>query len=403
MRGPGEQTSIAENVVYYRRRRGITQEVLGDLVGRSGDWVRRVENGHLPLDRYALMGQVARALDIEVTELTGGPRLADRAVDRRRGMPALRQVVYALAVQPADTIISRPVAEPQLRSDVAALWAGYQQARFRAVTAQLTTVLPSACAYAELVGDADQTVAWGHVAMSYQAAAMTLTKLGETDLAWACSERGVAAAQRSSSPLVVGSLLRSLAHSLMSTGQHGGALDVADRAIRRLTTEAAVSTPGHVSIIGSLLLVAAMAAARAEDPATARSMLDRAAGYADQLRYDANHVWTAFGPTNVAIHRVSIAVELGETQVAAQLAPRIDASGLPIERRVRHALELARIYTRTGDSLSALGVVLAAEAEAPEQVRHHYLGRELVLGWARSRSLGGDLRVQRLADRMNVV
>lgn len=151
----------------------------------------------------------------------------------------------------------------------------------------------------------------------------------------------------------------------MSTGQHGGALNIADRAIRRLTTEAVVSTPGQVSIIGSLLLFATMAAARAEDPATARSMLDRAGEYADQLRYDANDVWTAFGPTNVAIHPVSIAVALGEIQMAAQLAPRIDASGLPIERRVRHALELARIYTRTGDSLSALGVVLAAEAEAP--------------------------------------
>ena len=56
-------------------------------------------------------------------------------------------------------------------------------------------------------------------------------------------------------------------------------------------------------------------------------------------------MWTAFGPTNVAIHRMTAAMELGDVQVAVDLAPRIDASALPTERRVRHAIETARAYT----------------------------------------------------------
>ncbi|MEU0058870.1 hypothetical protein [Streptomyces sp. NPDC006334] len=44
-------------------------------------------------------------------------------------------------------------------------------------------------------------------------------------------------------------------------------------------------------------------------------------------------MWTAFGPTNVAIHRVATATELGDMQIAVDLGPQIDTSFLPTERR----------------------------------------------------------------------
>ena len=76
-----------------------------------------------------------------------------------------------------------------------------------------------------------------------------------------------------------------------------------------------------------------------------RSFLNEAADCASRLGRDANAMWTAFGPTNVAIHRMTAAMELGDVQIAVDLAPRIDASALPLERRVRHAIETARAYT----------------------------------------------------------
>jgi hypothetical protein len=45
---------------------------------------------------------------------------------------------------------------------------------------------------------------------------------------------------------------------------------------------------------------------------------------------------------------MTAAMELGDVQIAVDLAPRIDASGLPIERRARHAIETARAYTAGG-------------------------------------------------------
>ncbi len=86
---------------------------------------------------------------------------------------------------------------------------------------------------------------------------------------------------------------------------------------------------------------------RVDDRASATTFLREASESASQLGRDANAMWTAFGPTNVAIHRMTAAMELGDVQVALDLAPRIDASGMPTERRVRHAIETARAYTRS--------------------------------------------------------
>lgn len=60
---------------------------------------------------------------------------------------------------------------------------------------------------------------------------------------------------------------------------------------------------------------------------------------AQRLGADSNEQWTAFGLTNVAIHTVATASELGDHQIAAELGRRVDTSGLPAERQVRHHLE----------------------------------------------------------------
>jgi hypothetical protein len=84
-------------------------------------------------------------------------------------------------------------------------------------------------------------------------------------------------------------------------------------------------------------------------------------------------VWTAFGPTNVDIHRVATAAELGDMQVALDLGPQIDTHRLPIERRTRHNLEVARALSTHNRMDEALAKVLEAESWAPEQVRKRTL------------------------------
>lgn len=127
-----------------------------------------------------------------------------------------------------------------------------------------------------------------------------------------------------------------------------------------------------------------MASSRMDDRTMTREFLEQARRAAGYLGGDANHMWTAFGPTNVAIHRVATAMELGDVQVAADLGPTVDTTALPTERRVRHALETARALSVSGRRDQALSTVLDAERLAPEQVRHHFISRQLVLSWMKN-------------------
>lgn len=146
-----------------------------------------------------------------------------------------------------------------------------------------------------------------------------------------------------------------------------------------------------------------MAASRSEDRARTGDYLREAEESAARVGGDRNYLWTAFGPTNVAIHRVNTAMELGDAQLAADIGPDVNTEGLPAERRVRHLLDVARAFNQTGRRDDAIATVLDAERMAPEQVRHHYLGRQLVLGWVRTTVGSPPVELDRLARRMRVV
>jgi hypothetical protein len=136
--------------------------------------------------------------------------------------------------------------------------------------------------------------------------------------------------------------------------------------------------------------------------ASARAFLAEADQAARLLGRDANHFWTAFGPTNVAIHRVSPAMELGDVQIAVDLGPGLDTTPLPTERRVRHALEVARALSTWNRADEALPIVRDAERMAPEQVRYHFLSRQLVLTWIKQQRTRPSFQLTDLARRLQV-
>ena len=61
----------------------------------------------------------------------------------------------------------------------------------------------------------------------------------------------------------------------------------------------------------------------------AHQHLDTARKIAGHLGQDRDDHGTEFGPTNVAIHAVDIAVELGDAGQAIELAQHVDATSLP--------------------------------------------------------------------------
>ncbi|MFE6959023.1 XRE family transcriptional regulator, partial [Streptomyces sp. NPDC057696] len=285
----------------------------------------------------------------------------------------------------------------------AEVWDAYQESRYGFATRRLPLVLADALIAAQAYQGEERERAHELMAMTHQGAAMVLTKVGETDLAWIAADRGLAAAQQSGNTVVTGSLFRSVAHCLLSNGRFDASVQLVGDASDHLRPGLDDASPEFLSIYGTLFLAGSLAAARAGDRSTTQAFLAEADQAAQRLSGDANHVWTAFGPTNVAIHRVATAAECGDMQVAIDLGPQIDTSALPTERRTRHNIEMARALSAHNRVDDALSMILDAERWAPEQVRSHYLARELVLSWVRNQRGRPSRDMADLANRLHVV
>ncbi|MBM4794600.1 helix-turn-helix domain-containing protein [Streptomyces sioyaensis] len=402
-----QHLTTGERVAWYRHRRGLSQDVLAGLVGRTADWLGKAENNRIELDRLSVIRALAHALDVSIGDLIGEPTLLEWSKDSgRRTVPALREALmdYRLLTP----LLGAPVdGEPPtleaLRSDVAEVWNAYQGSRYGFAARALPPLLADALLAVRVCSGDERDEANGLLAMTYQGAAMVLGKLGENELAWIAADRGLAAAQLSGNNVITGSLFRSVTHCLLSTGRFETAAQLVTDAAGLLEPGLADATPDYLSVYGTLFLTGSMAAARAEDRATTQEFLREAENAAARLGADANHMWTAFGPTNVSIHRVATAGELGDMQIAAEIGPQVDTSGLPVERRVRHNLEVARALSAWNRTDDALAAVLEAEQLAPEQVRHHYMSRDLVLGWVRGTRGRPTRPIADLAERLRVV
>jgi transcriptional regulator with XRE-family HTH domain len=384
MRELGQELSIGDRVAWYRRRRGISQEVLAGLVNRTADWLSKIENGRANLERLSVIKALADALDVTVADLLGEPSLIHWRKDTsQQAMNQLRESLMSYTALTTSLSSSQPTDPHSLKTGVASTWSAYQAGRFGYAATRVPQLLAGARWLAREGEDgANRIEGQRMLALSFHIAAATLAKVGEAELGWIAADRGFNAAEQAEDPVVLASLMRSVAHSMLSNGHFTAAADIASRSLDQLAA-AAEDTPTWWSLLGSLHLVGAMAAARADASVEARASLARAREASQRLGYDGNHAWTSFGPTNVAVHEVSIALELGDMQLALRLAPEVDASPLPLERRVRHRLEVARIHHYAGQPNDSIAAVHAAIQESPEQARYHFITRELVRSWMR--------------------
>jgi transcriptional regulator with XRE-family HTH domain len=398
--------TIGERIAFYRRRRGISQTVLADMIGRSTDWLSKVENGRISLDRLSVLRRIADRLDLSLGDLVAVPSLMEWTRDSGQAtVPRLRSVLMDyrelthLGNQHGATL---DINADQMREQVQELWGAYQDSRFGYVAHRLVSIIPSGKALAQACSDAERPLVQGRLALAYQVAATMLTKLGESDLAWTAANHGIHAAHASEKPVIVGSVFRGLTHTLMATGAYAEAVQLTHTAVDFLEEHLAKPTRTMESVYGAQLLAGSMAAARSDDRETTRDFLAAAERTAARLGHDDNRLWTAFGPTNVTIHRVATAMELGAVQVALDLGPSLDTSALPTERRVRHALEVSRALTNARRRDEAVSLVLEAEQRAPEQVRYHFLSRQLVQTWLRTTRDKPSLELTGLAERLHI-
>ena len=64
--------STGQRIRMRREARGMSRPVLAGLVGRSADWLKKIENGDWPVNSLKILVELARNLDVrDISELTG--------------------------------------------------------------------------------------------------------------------------------------------------------------------------------------------------------------------------------------------------------------------------------------------------------------------------------------------
>jgi hypothetical protein len=216
---------------------------------------------------------------------------------------------------------------------------------------------------------------------AYVAAAKLLTKMGITDLATVAADRAATIAVEADSLSARGMAAYQVVCALLRADRTDEAERLAVGMAETIHRSAAADTPTLASVAGALWLIAAVAAARRTDRVEALARLHAADRLAELVGEDANHAWTAFGPTNVRIHRVTVATELGDPAEALRAAAEVDPTRLADGLRSRRAqvnLDLAWAQAHRKRDAEATLYLLEAERSAPEAIRYNTQVRDLL-------------------------
>ena len=216
--------------------------------------------------------------------------------------------------------------------------------------------------------------------------ASLLVKLGEAELGWLAADRAMATA--TGDPVLVAAATVQLGQVLRASGRARAALSTTLAAAYRIAPpDPDDGTTAELSLCGTLLVQAALAAARRGDDRTTAELIDEAADMAARVGDGHDHHRTAFGPTAVDLARVAAALELGNARDAIawhEKTTKRDAwRWLPVEHRAAHLLDAARAYLQTGDPVNAGRMLVDADRTAPAEVRHRPAAREVLAQVAR--------------------
>jgi transcriptional regulator with XRE-family HTH domain len=390
----------------------MSQQVFADRLGKSKSWVDKVERGVRRLDKFSVVYEIADVLQLDVQLLLG--KDPQRRPDSINCIDQVEVEEIRAALERYDQISAyfhappEPPSLPEMRKAVGHAWLTYQHAKYGVLARALPKLLRDAqagdTALASSASSPDAAHLLGEV---YQIASSTLRKLGEHELAWLAGDRSIAVAQRADDPLLAGTATYRVALALLSMGRARPALEVNVNIANRLASgdSGAASEPERLSVYGILLLQASMAAARIGDMATVRDLLAGAEEAARFIGGDQNHYWTSFGPTNVQLHRVATAVEMGEGRLAIDVHESMDIEAfgaLMPERRAHHYLDVARGYALVGEVSKASEMLLEGDRLAPSEIRCRPLAREVLSDILRRTRGAPPPPVAELAEHMGV-
>lgn len=381
-----------------RKLRGLTQQELADAALVSKSLLKKVEQHRAPASP-ALISSVARALRTSIAELQGQPYPAQDRTDEqaRAAVSALRGEMTSYVVPPDPEITVRSFAE--LDNDVRVASALRHQADLTRLALMLPGLLADLRAASFSAVETERDAIFGLMAETYAAAGQVAYKLGYDDLYAMTVDRYEWSAHRASDVGAGATAAYLRAGLLIGAAEFRPALRYLDH-FRTNELEPALSTgsPSLLSMWGNLHLKSGLAASRAGDADTADSHLAEAEATAGRLGVDRDDYRLAFGPTNVRIWSVALAVERLDGTTAVRRGQGFEPpADTPAERVGHHWIDLARGHFLHGDRQGSLDALLRARQATPQMTRYNPQVRETITALAEadrrsSTSLAGFAR-----------
>jgi transcriptional regulator with XRE-family HTH domain len=372
------QQALGRKIAAERRRRGLSQPELARMIGRSVAWVSQVERGVRKVDRMSVLETVAAALDVPLAQLAAEAPVVAAVIEEPPDARGLRLVLSGAHALRAMLDGRRPLTLSALRGKSRQAWELTHAGRYTDLTELLRGLVPDLETAARTLPESRRAEVFELMAATYQACSAALAKLGEPEAAWIAADRAMAAAERAGNPMLVAAGAFRLVFVFLTARHYEQAEETASTAADALQPMADQGDPQAMSLWGALTLQRAVTASRANDPDAAYRYLEQARQTADRLGEGRNDYNTEFGPANVSLYEIAVAVELGDAGRAVRTAATVDTAGLSAERRARMLIDVARAHAQRRQVDEAVAALLQAEDITPEQLRSHGLVRQLV-------------------------
>lgn len=399
--------SIGGRIREIRVWRGMSLKVTAELAGITEGYLSRIERNERPVNRRSLLESVATALRVAPSELAGQEFPSSAKADQ--ATVETQAAITALDAALSDYELGQPTGETARPWPAVAAELDRLNTQLRPATdyAAQGAVLPGLLAELHTLYVTEP----GHRAEilralmdCYHATGVLLKNQGVYGLPSLAAFRARQVAEELDDSAWLG-LAAWLKASTLGGKRRPRMLVVSLQAADELATH--LDDPRAAQMYGALHLNAALASAalcRADDAA---DHLAEATMMAQRVGADGRGFGNLyFGPDNVGIWRLSIAVELGEAGRAREIARTVDPS------RVPSAARQAMFWADLGRGLAqersmqdeAVEALLRAEKIAPQRIRTNPFVRETIRDLLRRRvqrdSVGRELRG--MAWRMGV-
>jgi transcriptional regulator with XRE-family HTH domain len=380
-------SDIGHRLRQIRHARRKSLAVIAGLAGISTSYLSRLESGARALDRRSLIVALADALEVAPSEITGHGVMSPGRLEEDRSLNGVRLALVAVSMNdPRGEIVPVEV----LSSRASALFEAQRECKYAEVGAALPALIRDLHTTLEAgrdVGSLLRLLALTHV----QGTQAWLMDIGANmDLGWQAVTLAQQAAARIDDPLSRAVSAFGSAFGLMGAG----AFDLASQTLS--VTGLGTETKDAMETTGMLALTSSLVAAASGNKARQEAALEYAVDLAAHTG-EGNALWFGFGPSNVGVWRMSVALEAGDHAQAARIAETVTPEALPSPTRRsaywrEYGRALAHLPRRHAD---AVVMLRRAEQISPTRIHRHPFMRSILaelLTKAKRDSIGRELR-----------